>query len=274
MLSNLTPTDVAFVFSGVMQAVAAALWLISSALIGDSARPVRHWAGFAGLSALSFIFLVAALHTADSLAAELLRAAGNLSIVLSLSLHAMLLLLVVTRLLADLRRFSRHDGLTGLLNRRALEEALGAQLQRSRRSGEPFCVLMLDVDHFKRINDEWGHPVGDLALKHLSALLRGHMREIDQIGRFGGEEFLLLLPGLTAAAALPVAERLRELLAAAPLLHGQENTPMSISIGMAQWAGTAEDGSRLLVRADAALYRAKRHGRNRVVAADADAALA
>ncbi len=181
---------------------------------------------------------------------------------------------MVARLVTDLRRLSRHDGLTGLLNRRALEEALGAQVQRSRRGGEPFCVAMLDVDHFKRINDNWGHPVGDQALKHLSALLCVHMREVDRIARFGGEEFLLLLPGLTAAAAHPVAERLREMVAGAPLAAGEGTIPMSISIGMAQWAGDAEDVSRLLVRADAALYAAKRQGRNRVVLAGAVAAAA
>jgi diguanylate cyclase (GGDEF)-like protein len=192
-------------------------------------------------------------------------------LVLVLLLHATLMALVTGRLVNDLRRLSRHDGLTGLLNRRALEEALAAQVQRSRRSGEPFCVLMLDADHFKAINDCFGHAVGDQALKHLSGLLLGHMRAVDRLARFGGEEFLVLLPGLTLSAALPVAERLRELVASAPLPHAGSNIALSVSIGMAEWGGAPEEMSRLLVRVDAALYEAKQHGRDRVAAAGLDA---
>ena len=191
-------------------------------------------------------------------------------VVLSLSFHATLLALVIMRLVGDLHRLSRHDGLTGVLNRRALEEALLAQTQRSRRSGEPFCVLMLDADHFKNINDRHGHAVGDLALKHLAALVRDHMREVDRFGRFGGEEFLVVLPGLTLEGALPVAERLRALIAAAPLRHGDAVIALSVSIGIAEWGGAEEEMSRLVVRADAALYQAKRHGRDRVASAGID----
>ena len=192
-------------------------------------------------------------------------------LVLVLLLHTTLIALVTARLVTDLRRLSRHDGLTGLLNRRAVEEALAAQLERSRRSGEPFCVLMLDADHFKAINDRFGHAIGDHALKHLSGLLVGHMRTVDRLARFGGEEFLVLLPGLTVAAALPVAERLRELVASAPLVHAGSKIAMSVSIGMAEWGGASEEMSRLLVRVDAALYEAKQHGRDRVAAAGLDA---
>jgi diguanylate cyclase (GGDEF)-like protein len=191
-------------------------------------------------------------------------------VMLVLSLHASLMALVVARLVRDLQRLSRHDGLTGLLNRRAAQEALDAQVARSLRSGAPFCVLMIDADHFKEINDRLGHAVGDLALKHLAALMRGHMREVDRVGRFGGEEFVVLLPGLSAPAALAVAERLRELVAAVPLCHGATTIALSVSIGIAEWGGAHEETSRLLVRADAALYQAKRHGRDRVAAADVD----
>ena len=157
---------------------------------------------------------------------------------------------------------------------RALEEALVAQVQRSRRSGEPFCVLMLDADHFKTVNDRHGHAVGDLALKHLAALLLGHMRAVDQLARFGGEEFLVMLPGLVLADALPVAERLRAVVAAAPLPLAGASIKLSVSIGMAEWGGAHEEPSRLLVRADAALYHAKRHGRDRVALAGADPLIA
>ena len=187
-------------------------------------------------------------------------------VVLTLALHATLMALVTGRLVVELRRLSRHDGLTGLLNRRAIEEALDAQMQRSRRSGEVFALMMLDIDHFKAINDHYGHAVGDLALKHAALLLHGGLREVDRLGRYGGEEFLLLLPGLPLAQAQPVAERLRENLAARPLLHGGETIAVSVSIGIAEWNGDTAELPRVLAHADAALYRAKAAGRNRVVA--------
>jgi len=228
------------------------LWLAAAAFAGR------------GLRALLAPGAVSAEMTVDS---GLNVGSSFAYVVLALSFHAMLMALVVIRLVTDLQRLSRHDGLTGLLNRRALEEALAAQLQRSRRSGEAFCVLMLDADHFKRINDRFGHAVGDLALKHLSALLRGHMREVDRLARFGGEEFIVLLPGLALADALPVAERLRQAIAAAPLAHADAVMALSVSIGIAEWGGLREDTSSLLVRADAALYQAKQRGRDRVASA-------
>jgi len=183
---------------------------------------------------------------------------------IALAFHAVLLTLVVGRLLAELRWRSRHDGLTGLLNRRSMEELLAEQLQRSRRSAEPFVVLMLDMDHFKAINDRLGHAVGDLALRHAAALLAGALRKVDRLGRFGGEEFIALLPGITLAEAQTVAERLRDQIAMTPLAHPGGTVAMSVSIGLAAWGGAGEDLTRLLVRADQALYRAKQLGRDRV----------
>ena len=190
-----------------------------------------------------------------------------LYVMLALAFHATLATLVVSRLLLELQHRSRHDGLTGLLNRRAMEEALQAQIQRSRRTGETFTVLMLDLDHFKSINDRFGHAAGDRALKHAAAVLKTGVREVDQLARFGGEEFLALLPGATLEAARPLAERLRGCLGAEPIAFDAVEVPISASIGIAQWADPQEDASRLLVRADAALYQAKLQGRNRVVEA-------
>ncbi len=213
-----------------------------------------------------------ALLAPDSVLAEMqthsaLNVGSALSyVVLVLMLHAMLMALVTARLVTNLHRLSRHDGLTGMLNRRAIEEALAAQMQRSLRSGEVFAVMMLDIDHFKAINDRHGHAVGDLALKHAAGLLRGDLREVDRLGRYGGEEFLLLLPGLPLVQAHPVAERLREQLASRPLLHGGETIALSVSIGIAEWSGDKAELPRVLAHADAALYRAKAAGRNRVVA--------
>jgi diguanylate cyclase (GGDEF)-like protein len=117
-----------------------------------------------------------------------------------------------------------------------VEETLLAQMQRSRRTGEPFTVLMLDLDHFKTINDRHGHAAGDGALKHTAAALKAELREIDAIGRFGGEEFLVLMPRATVDTALPVAERLRiALVADAPRVDGAILL-LSTSIGLASGA--------------------------------------
>ncbi|MCE9660625.1 MAG: GGDEF domain-containing protein [Burkholderiales bacterium] len=210
-------------------------------------------------------------------------ASGLGYVVIVLAFHASLFALVVGRLLADLRHRARHDDLTGLLNRRAIEEGIEAQIRRSLRSGEPFSVLMLDLDHFKSVNDRFGHGVGDRALKHVAQSLKSGVREIDALARIGGEEFVALMPGATLAAVAPVADRLREQLAAHPLMLDDKAVPVTVSIGIAQWSEAGEDMSRLLVRADAALYQAKQLGRNRVVvgaaggahaAAFGDAALA
>jgi diguanylate cyclase (GGDEF)-like protein len=186
-------------------------------------------------------------------------------IVLVLAFHALLMTLVVSRLFNELRKLSLHDALTGLLNRRAMEETLQASVRSSRRSGEVFAVMMLDLDYFKRINDDFGHAVGDLALKHVSQLLQSALREVDHLARFGGEEFVVLMPSATLAQAHPVAERLRQLLASNPLNHDAVTVNLSVSIGVAEWRGADDDTPELLQRADAALFQAKVQGRNRVV---------
>jgi len=391
MLSHLSATDIAFAMNAVMQGVFCAIWLLGSWVIGDVRRAALHWSAFAGLSTLSFLTLIVALHQPAPLPAEYLRALGNLFglaamlalhrgirlfvdaplrtglhvlalavllvvswyglepvnavlrvsvnsavltaiavaiafdlyrygrdvvrrghtwllvvpivtaaagfalrgvralwqpesvaremvadsalnvgsaigyMVIALTFHATLLGLVAGRILTDLRYRSRHDGLTGLLNRRAMEETLLAQMQRSRRTGEPFAVLMLDLDHFKTVNDRHGHATGDRALKHTAAVLKAELREVDAVGRFGGEEFLVLMPGATVEPALPVAERLRAaLLTGAPRVEGA-TLLLSASTGIAQWRESDEDTSRLVMRADAALYRAKQRGRDCVV---------
>jgi diguanylate cyclase (GGDEF)-like protein len=189
-----------------------------------------------------------------------------LAVGLAMTLHSTLVGLVVARLVTELQRLSRHDALTGLLNRRAMEEALDTQLRRSQRTNEPFVVMMLDLDHFKRINDRHGHPVGDLALKHVASLLRAAMRASDSLGRFGGEEFVLLLPDTPLGQAEAVAEKVRHLFEQSPLADEAMSVPLSASIGVAQWRA-GDDISRLLSRADAALFQAKVQGRNRVVTA-------
>jgi len=202
--------------------------------------------------------------TADSA----LNLSGALTyIVLVLVLHATLMALVVGRLVDELRKLSLHDALTGLLNRRAMEETLHAQVRSSRRSGQSFAVMMLDLDYFKRINDAYGHAVGDLALKHVSALLKGALRDLDFVARYGGEEFVILMPGASTADIEPVAERLRTLLTSQPLKHDDLCVTLSASIGVAEWRSADDNVAELLQRADAALFQAKVQGRNRVVTA-------
>ncbi len=218
--------------------------------------------GFAqrGLRALADPASVAAQMAADSA----LNVGSAFSYIpIALAFHAVLLTLVVARLLAELRWRSRHDGLTGALNRRSMEELLAEQLRRSRRSAEPFVVLMLDLDHFKAINDRHGHAAGDLALRHAVAQFTAALRKVDGLGRFGGEEFVVLLPGLALDEAEMVGERLRLQIGSTPLEHAGVAVHMSVSIGVAAWRSD-EDLSRLLVRADQALYRAKQRGRDRV----------
>jgi diguanylate cyclase (GGDEF)-like protein len=185
-------------------------------------------------------------------------------VVLMLVFHAVLTALLVTRLVAELQHRSRHDTLTGLLNRRAMDEALAAQLQRSLRNGEAFAVMMIDIDHFKSINDRHGHAVGDGALRHLAALLRTAVREVDRVARYGGEEFVVLLPDVSLADAQPLAERLREQVASQGHVQGPLALAFTVSIGVAEWRPGHDDLAQLLSRADAALYRAKQAGRDRV----------
>lgn len=193
-------------------------------------------------------------------------ASAMIFLVLALAFQLTLVALVVAQLISQLEHASRYDTLTGLLNRRAMDEELVAEVQRSRRLGESFSLLMLDADHFKQINDTRGHAAGDRALQHLATLLAAQMRDIDRLGRWGGEEFVVMLPGTAAADARNIAERLRERVEALPTRWKERPMPLTISIGIAQWQHGGDDLESLLGRADAALYKAKAAGRNRVVA--------
>jgi len=164
-----------------------------------------------------------------------------------------------------LREQATHDALTGLLNRRALLDALERGLARSRREGTPLSVVLLDLDHFKPVNDTFGHNAGDLVLREAATRLRHGMRGADAVGRWGGEEFLAVLPGCDLAYTCQVAERLRAEMAAAPVaLRGGRAVDLTCSIGCAGTAGGEVSIEELIAKADAALYRAKQSGRNRV----------
>lgn len=161
---------------------------------------------------------------------------------------------------ARLRHLSHTDPLTGLWNRARLDEALAQSLALGRRSGQATAMLLIDLDHFKVINDSRGHLAGDGVLTQLATRLRDTVRGTDYLGRWGGEEFVVVCPDTPREGALQLAEKLREVVAASPF---QPDIPLTISIGVAVTDGHLT-AAELLAQADARLYRAKAEGRNRV----------
>jgi diguanylate cyclase (GGDEF)-like protein len=170
---------------------------------------------------------------------------------------------------AQLDALARTDVLTGLPNRREILECLQAELERSARSGHPVSVLMLDVDHFKQVNDTYGHAAGDHVLQALAGAAHDSLRRIDSCGRIGGEEFLVLLPETDIDEASATAERLRLAIAEAKIIAEQHALQVTVSIGVATHrpADPMPTPELLLQRADRGLYAAKKGGRNRVVSA-------
>jgi len=170
------------------------------------------------------------------------------------------------RTLAESRMEATTDALTGLPNRRAFDDMLRLQADQARTGGAPLSLLIADIDRFKVINDTWGHPVGDAVLRRVAITLREHLAEPAQASRFGGEEFCVLVPGASPTAAVALAERLREAVAAQSFqvrASGKVLGRVTVSIGVADHAA-GEAVEALIARADAALYRAKQAGRNRV----------
>ena len=176
---------------------------------------------------------------------------------------------VSKRMEAELRFAASTDALTGLPNRRSFFEHLQAEHARVQRfESEIAAVLMLDLDHFKHVNDNFGHAAGDAVLQHFAGLLEAAVRKIDHIGRLGGEEFAVILPGSDLAAARSFAERLRERVAASPLKHGDGVIGVTVSIGISRFRASDASADAALIRADQALYEIKQAGRNRVKVAE------
>jgi diguanylate cyclase (GGDEF)-like protein len=156
------------------------------------------------------------------------------------------------------------DGLTGLWNRRLFDLRTAEELQRAIRFQEPFGVLMVDIDHFKLVNDTHGHQAGDAVLIELARRLTDATREVDVVTRYGGEEFALILPKTGVDGALRLAEKVRQVMVAEPFLAGDAVVPVSVSIGAAAYPDHGLSVAEIVAAADAALYRAKAAGRNRV----------
>jgi two-component system cell cycle response regulator len=165
-----------------------------------------------------------------------------------------------------LQQMAAHDGLTGLWNHQAILEALDREFARHVRQSTPLSVIMADLDHFKQVNDTWGHPAGDAVLAAAARTILNCVRPYDSVGRYGGEEFLILLPGCSGDLAEEVARRALEAVGNSPVQTGAGAIAVTISAGTASTADLPEANAQLLVRrADEALYKAKLAGRGCVV---------
>ena len=218
--------------------------------------------GLIGVQAVLITALVLALRSRRRTLNEL---AGERNSLEDRILQRTLELLQANRKLEEL---ATTDPLTGIANRRKMTEQIAQELERARRCHHPLSLLMIDIDHFKRINDTYGHEVGDQAIVMTANLLSTSLRAMDAVARFGGEEFVVLMPETHIAVAYLAAERLREQAAQLQLqAEGGMPVQLTISIGVAAAdpLGTPDSPSSLLVRADKALYRAKKEGRNKVV---------
>lgn len=162
-----------------------------------------------------------------------------------------------------LEELATTDQLTGLLNRRAMGDILDRELSRASRNGQPFALVLGDLDLFKRVNDTWGHDIGDEVLVETARRLGSQMRTQDALCRWGGEELLILLPETDLDGAMKAAEKLRNVIGESPVGTSAHNIPQTISLGVACWHA-GEDVDQVIQRADKGLYRAKEEGRNRV----------
>jgi diguanylate cyclase (GGDEF)-like protein len=173
---------------------------------------------------------------------------------------------LVTELGKVLAEQARTDPLTGALNRRAMEEAALRETSRSIRHGHPLCMIVIDIDHFKLLNDTRGHAAGDCALRALVHQVKAILRKNDLIARTGGEEFTILLPDTSAAAGELAAERVRQAVEALEVPFEDRPIRVTVSAGVAQLDPTQGTWENMMRRADSAMYQAKEHGRNSVYA--------
>jgi diguanylate cyclase (GGDEF)-like protein len=176
--------------------------------------------------------------------------------------------LLAIRLKDRERERASRDGLTALYNRREFDRLLASAVAREERQDGRFALLLLDIDHFKKLNDTYGHPAGDAALRHTARLLERHLRKGDHAARYGGEEFAAILPGADEKGARQLAERIRQAVREAEVEVGPgQKTAMTVSLGVGLWPSDGAEPESLLAAADRALYAAKQGGRDRVVAA-------
>ena len=195
---------------------------------------------------------------------QLMVASMVVTIVCATGILLSFLWMTAERLQRELEIQARLDGLTGLLNRRALEQEFAREAERSDRNKEALSLVLLDLDHFKFVNDLYGHHAGDLLLCDVARVLQQTLRRMDLIARIGGEEFVALLPQTGKVEADRIAERLRQQIQVSQVALGRSQLSVTASIGVAIWHGDGDDWQALLQRADAGMYLAKSAGRNRV----------
>ncbi|AOY90291.1 GGDEF domain-containing protein [Marinobacter salinus] len=189
--------------------------------------------------------------------------------IMSLTILAFSHIYEITREQSESRllKMAQTDALTGLANRARLSDVFSSERKRSLRQGTPLSVLLLDLDHFKQVNDQHGHEAGDQALKHVSSILRDALRATDLATRLGGEEFALLLSDTSAEQALTVADKIRSNIETSPFHHQGQPINLTVSGGIAQFGPDGGDLRTLISRADQSLYHAKDTGRNTIVIA-------
>ena len=175
-----------------------------------------------------------------------------------------LLWIEVRKMQATLERIAYFDALTGLPNRRATLVRFREEAARVTRQGQQLSMVVFDIDHFKKVNDSFGHPVGDKVLMHVAGVLSSQKRDEDVLGRIGGEEFVLLLPEQSADEAAEAAERLRRAVAASPLTHAGHPLSVTVSGGVSTFPDEGNDWDEVFLAADKRLYSSKHAGRNRV----------
>jgi diguanylate cyclase (GGDEF)-like protein len=169
------------------------------------------------------------------------------------------------RSMLTLQPLAEHDQLTRAYNRHYLMEKAREHIEMGRRYQIPLSLILLDIDHFKKINDNYGHRAGDHVLKHLARLLQQHIRQVDTVCRYGGEEFVILLPMVVLEEALTTARRIQHALAQSPVRWETTNLRLTVSMGVAEWLDEQRDIEDLIAEADKALYQAKTSGRNRIM---------
>lgn len=162
-----------------------------------------------------------------------------------------------------LRYMANTDVLTGVNSRRRFLELLDKEIKRTNRTDQPFCLMIMDIDFFKTVNDRFGHAVGDQVLSHFADLLLSNIREIDEAGRLGGEEFGVILPGTSINSAFNIAQRLCSTVENQEIFTSAKKINITVSIGVSELK-IGETGDQLIIRADTAMYAAKQNGRNRV----------
>jgi diguanylate cyclase (GGDEF)-like protein len=221
---------------------------------------------FAAQMALRTLYLAASEdRVLTFMGSQFLQTSGSLFVLVFLSVSTMACALIVTRQQElALRRASLTDVLTGWLNRRALHDIARSEFRRCQRNATPLFFITFDIDHFKSINDRYGHSVGDAAICHVTTLAARALRGYDAMFRIGGEEFAVVVGGGALADVQGIAQRLRELVANTPLLAQGLSVPMTVSVGVAAARDADAQWEDVLKRADEAMYHAKQHGRDRV----------